>query len=53
MPVFIKSVRQYNFAALCMDGDSRSWSQNILKLILKSPRFVPFVANLTQFGWQI
>ena len=27
-----------------------SVSQNILKLILKSPRFVPFGANLTQFG---
>ena len=29
--------------------------QNILKLkmLLKSPRFVPFGANLTQFGWQI
>ena len=24
--------------------------QNVLKLILKSPRFVPFGANLTQFG---
>ena len=24
-----------------------------LKLILKSPRLVPFWANLTQFGWQI
>ena len=28
-------------------------SQNVLKLILKSPRFVPFGANLTQFGCQI
>ena len=28
-------------------------SQNILKLLLKSPRFVPFGANLTHFGWQI
>ena len=27
-----------------------SASQNVLKLILKSPRFVPFGANLTQFG---
>ena len=27
--------------------------QNVLKLILKSPRFVPFVANLTQFVWQM
>ena len=27
--------------------------QNILKLILKSPRFVTFGANLTQFGCQI
>ena len=26
-----------------------STSQNVLKLILKSPRFVPFGANLTQF----
>ena len=26
--------------------------QNVLKLILKSPRFVPFGANWTQFGWQ-
>ena len=25
-------------------------SQNVLKLILKSPKFVTFVANLTQFG---
>ena len=25
-------------------------SQNIQKLILKSPRFVPFVSNLTHFG---
>ena len=28
-------------------------SQNVLKLILKSPRFVPFGANLTQFGCQM
>ena len=28
-------------------------SQNVLKLILKSPRFVPFGPNLIQFGWQI
>ena len=28
-------------------------SQNVQKLILKSPRFVPFGANLTQFGCQI
>ena len=27
--------------------------QNVLKLILKSPRYVPFGANLTQFGYQI
>ena len=27
--------------------------QNVLKLILKSPRFVPFGANLAHFGWQI
>ena len=27
--------------------------QNVLKLIWKSPRFVPFRANMTQFGWQI
>ena len=27
--------------------------QNALKLILKSPRFVLFGANLTQRGWQI
>ena len=27
--------------------------QNVLKLILKSPRFVPFGDNLTQFGCQI
>ena len=27
--------------------------QNVLKLILKSPRFVPFEANLTQFVCQI
>ena len=27
-----------------------SGSQNVLKLILKSPRLVPFGANLTQFG---
>ena len=25
-------------------------SQNVLKLILKSPRFVPFGNNLSQFG---
>ena len=30
-----------------------SASQNVLKLILKSPRFVPFGTNLTQFGSQI
>ena len=30
-----------------------SESQNILKLILKSPRFVPFWANLTRFECQI
>ena len=30
-----------------------SESQNVLKLILKSPRFVPFGANMTQFIWQI
>ena len=29
------------------------WSQNVLKLTLKSPRFVPFGANLTQIGQQI
>ena len=28
-------------------------SQNVLKLILKSPRFAHFGANMTQFGWQI
>ena len=28
-------------------------SPNVLKLILKSPRFVPFGANLTLFGCQI
>ena len=28
-------------------------SQNVLKLILKSPRFVPFRTNLTQFACQI
>ena len=28
-------------------------SQNVLKLILKSPRFVSFGADLTQFGCQI
>ena len=28
-------------------------SQNVLKLILKRPRFVTFEANLTQFGCQI
>ena len=28
-------------------------SQNVQKLILKSPRFVSFGANLTQFGWKI
>ena len=27
-------------------------SQNVLKFILKSPRFVPFGTNLTQFGCQ-
>ena len=26
------------------------FGQNVLKLILKSPSFVPFGANLTQFG---
>ena len=30
-----------------------SWRQSLLKLVLKSPRFVPFVANPTQFGCQI
>ena len=30
-----------------------SESQNVLKLILKSPKFVPNGATLTQFGWQI
>ena len=29
---------------------SFSASQNVLKLILKSPRFIPLGANLTQFG---
>ena len=28
-------------------------SQNVLKLILKSPRFVPFGTDLTEFWWQI
>ena len=30
-----------------------STSQNVLKLTLKSPRFVPFGANLTRFGCHI
>ena len=30
-----------------------SASQNVLKLILKTPRFVPFLANLTKYGCQI
>ena len=34
-------------------GQIGSASQNVLKLILKSPRFVPFGANLTQFGCKI
>ena len=29
---------------------SHAWRQSILKLILKSPRFVSFGANLTYFG---
>ena len=41
-------------ASLCFrDVKFGSVSQNVLKLILKSPRFVPFGANLTQFGCQI
>ena len=30
-----------------------SFSQNLLKLILKNPRFVPFGVNLIQFGCKI
>ena len=32
----------------CTETDLES--QTVLKLILKSPGYVPFVANLTQFG---
>ena len=32
---------------------SQICNQNVLKLMLKSPRFIPFGANLTQFGCPI
>ena len=35
---------------LSISGAGMSSSQNVRKLIIKGPRFVPFEVNITQFG---